>query len=193
MHLSNIVRKLFESYPADEASKPNVRVIRMQMRSASTFRQARMAAKAFQGKPLVNQDAGMVAIIACKSLRKMLSETAVTKSENPAVHSWAVANADHLFTHAIYGWNKPDRAGDPNIVAIHRFFASMEVDECMWMMKLTVKEIAPFAQHNALYTLEVVAVNDRAAAVEYIQAAAREDGIDLGEERAPSGGSEQSR
>jgi len=88
---------------------------------------------------------------------------------------------------------RSDRAGDPNIVAIHRFFTLIEVGECVRLVKLTVKEVGPFAQRNALYTLEVVAVNDRAAAVEYIQAATREDGIDLGEERAPSGGSEQSR
>jgi len=194
MCISNIIHELFDACPNDESYSPSARATRRQMRLATTFQEARIAAKAFQGKPLINQRAGMVVIMARKSLDKMFSRSAVAKSESPTRHAAAVANADYLFTHAVYGWSKSDRAGDPNIVAIHRFFALMgEVGECVRLAKLTVKEIAPFSQHNALYTLEVVAVNDRAAAVEYIQAAAREDGIDLGEERAPSGGSEQSR
>jgi len=184
--LSSIVRKLFEVLPADEASKPNVGVVRMQMRLASTFRQARIAAKAFQGKPLINQHTGMVAIMACKSLDKMLSKTAVTKSENPAVHAWAVANADYLFAHATYGWSKPDRGGNADIKAIHRFFIRVRVNGGIKIVKLTVKEMAREARNNPLYTLEIVAFESGHAVMAWLEAAAREDGVDL--KKSPAGG-----
>jgi len=186
MRLSNSARKLFEARPADETSKPSVRVIRMQMRSASTFQQARMAAKAFQGKPLVNQHTGMVAIIACKSLDKMLSKTAVTKSENPTAHAWAVANAGLLFACATHGWSKPDRGGNADIKGIHRFFIRVRVDGRIKIVKLTIKEMTRETRNNPLYTLEIVAFESGHAVMAWLEAAARKDGVDL--KKSPAGG-----
>jgi len=176
----------FEAYPDDEPNKPDAGMTWVQMRPATTFQQARVAAKAFQGKPLINQHTGLDAIMARKSLDKMLSKTAVTKSENPAVHAWAVANADHLFTHATYGWSKPDRGGNADIKAIHRFFIRVRVDGSIKIVKLTVKEMAREARNNPLYTLEIIAFESDHAVMAWLEAAAREDGVDL--KKSPAGG-----
>jgi len=148
------------------------------MRVASTFQQARDAAKAFQGKRLINHHTGMNAVMSRKSLDKMLSSVAVNKSESPAVHAAAVANADHLFERAIWGWSKPDRDGDVNILAIHRLFAAMEIDGRIKMVKLTVKEIARRDQPDQLYTVEVVEFNEKSPAATWADSTVRSDGID---------------
>jgi len=148
------------------------------MRIASTFEQAREAAKAFQGKPLTNRQTGMEAVMSRKSLDKMLSSVAVNKSENPVVHAIAVANADVLFECARWGWSKPDRDADPNIFAIHRLFAPMELDGRMKMVKLTVREIARRDQPDQLYTVEVMDFNEKSPAATWADSTVRSDGID---------------
>jgi len=123
----------------------------------------------------------------------MLSESAVAKSENPAIHSAAVANADSLFERAVYGWNKPDRDDSPNITAIHRLFTPMEIDGRMKMVKLTVKETPQSAHGDQLYTVETVGFEDGNKGRAWIEASAREDGVDLRAKKIPSGGSESTK
>jgi len=155
------------------------------LRPARTFKEARQAAKAFQGKPLTNQQTGMVAVVSRTNLDKMLSGKAVSKSESPALQSTAVANIDSLFKQAVWGWSKPDRAIDSNIKAIHRFFAPMDVDGRIKMVKLTIKEIAPTQQTNTVYTVE--AVDFANGGKQWLETAALEDGISL-EKKTPQRG-----
>jgi len=157
------------------------------MRTAINFRQARIAAKAFQGKPLTNRQTGMTAIVSRNNLDKMLSISAVSKSETPAIHAAAVANVDALFERAIPGWSKPDRSRDPNLAAIHRFFAPMQVDGRMKMVKLTVKETVEKDGDNPLYTVEAVGFDGDDKSRAWIEASAREDGVDLGKENPQRG------
>jgi hypothetical protein len=131
------------------------------LRQASTFSEAREAAKDFQGKPLENKATGITAVVSRNQLDKMLNDKAVKKSETPAVHAMAVANADRLFERAILGWSKPDRDGDANIRAIHRFFAPMNVDGRAKLVKLTVKESVRQERDNPLYAVEAVELNDQ--------------------------------
>jgi len=130
-------------------------------RHATSFHQAREAVKAFQGKPLINAQTGMLAVVSRNNLDKMLSSTSVNKSESPTIHTMAVANLDRLFTEAVFGWSKPDRNNNSGLMAIHRFFAPMEIDGRMKMVKITVKETARKAQSNGLYTVEVVDFNKK--------------------------------
>ena len=149
------------------------------MRRATTFAEARLAAKAFQGQPLTNAQTGLQAVVSRKNLDKMLSGKAVSKSESPSIQARAVANADRLFAAATYGWSKADRSGDPNIVAIHRFFAPMDVDGRSKLVKLTVKEMALEGLSNPLYTLEAVDLSESSSGQRWLEAAAREDGLAL--------------
>lgn len=149
------------------------------LRAATNFLQARQAAREFQGKELTNSATGMTAVVSRNSLDKMLSGKAVSKSETPATHAMAVANADKLFEHAVLGWSKPDRASDPSIVAIHRFFAPMDVGGRTKLVKLTVKETAQASDANPLYTVEAVEFNENMPGREWLEAAAQEDGVSL--------------
>ncbi|MEJ5125854.1 LPD38 domain-containing protein [Comamonas sp. MYb21] len=154
------------------------------LRTATNFLQARQAVKEFQGSELTNASTGMTAVLARNSLDKMLSGKAVAKSETPATHAMAVANADSLFERAILGWSKEDRAGDPNIRAIHRFFAPLDVDGRTKLVKLTVKESVSADRQNPLYTIEAVELNEKMPGDAWLEAAAREDGVSL-DEKSP--------
>lgn len=148
-------------------------------RSASNFSEARTAAKAFQGSPLLNTETGMQAVVSRNSLDKMLSAKAVGKSATPAAHSLAVANLDTLFERAVLGWTKPDREGDSNIRAVHRFFVPMTRNGRELLVKLTVKETAIERDPNPLYTVEAVDFNEKSPAAQWVAASADTDGIDL--------------
>jgi len=95
-------------------------------RQATNFNEARLQARSFLGAPLKNAVSGMVATVSRNNLDKMLSLSAVKKSTSPTDQALAVANLDHLFANAEYGWSKPDRDSDVNITAIHRFFSAMD-------------------------------------------------------------------
>lgn len=149
-------------------------------RSANTFAEAREQAKAFQGKPLTNGATGITATVSRNNLDKMLSSKAVGKSESPATHALAVANLDALFERAVLGWSKPDAANDPNIRAIHRFFAPVRVGDTAMIAKMTVKETVDKAHANGLYSVENVefeAIKNPAA--QWVDAAVNTDSIDL--------------
>lgn len=148
-------------------------------REASTFTEARAAAKAFQGTPLLNTETGMQAVVSRNSLDKMLSAKAVGKSASPAAHSLAVANLDALFERAVLGWSKPDREGDSNINAVHRFFVPMTRNGRELLVKLTVKETAIERDPNPLYTVEAVDFNEKSPAAQWVAASADADGINL--------------
>lgn len=148
-------------------------------RQASTFAEARAAAKAFQGTPLLNTETGMQAVVSRNSLDKMLSAKAVGKSASPAAHSLAVANLDALFERAVLGWSKPDREGNSNISAVHRFFVPMTRNGRELLVKLTVKETAIERDPNPLYTVEAVEFNEKSPAAQWVAASADADGINL--------------
>ena len=129
-------------------------------RQASTFGEAKEKAAAFAGedKPaLKNRATGMEAKVSRSNVAKMLSGKAVDKSVSPAVQALAVANVDKLFELARLGETRPDRAGDPHIVAIHRFFAPLVTQEGqVYQVKLTVKELA--GEANKVYTVEALEI-----------------------------------
>lgn len=148
-------------------------------RSAHNFSEARLAVKDFQGSVLVNEETQMEAVVSRNTLDKMLSRKAVTKSESPAGHSMAVANADHLFEKAVLGWSKADSKGEASIKAIHRYFAPFVVDGKASIVKLTVKETARSGQNNPLYSLESVELNEKTSAAWWVETVAKADGINL--------------
>ncbi|MCP2041934.1 hypothetical protein L1281_002552 [Neisseria sp. HSC-16F19] len=145
-------------------------------REARTFSEARKQAEAFKGKPLTNNATGIVAKVSRNNLDKMFNSSAVAKSQSPAVHSAAVANLDRLFERAVLGWSKPDRDNDPNIVAIHRFFAPIVYDGKPMLAKMTVKELRQ--SDNGVYSVEAVEFNEGGNSAEWVAEAARLDGVE---------------
>ena len=147
-------------------------------RSAKTFAEAREAAKAYQGQPMINVATGVVATVSRNSLDKMLSRKAVTKSESPEIHAFAVANLDQIYKRSILGWSKPDANGSHSIAAIHRFFAAVVKDGTAYMSKMTVKETARPDQPNPLYTVESVEFNEKSPAAWWVDSTVQSDEID---------------
>ena len=148
-------------------------------RDASTFSDARAQAKAFQGKPMTNRATGIAATVSRNGLDKMLSGKAIGKSESAETHSRVVANLDSLFERALLGWSKPDRSEDPNIKAIHRFFAPATIDGRALMVKMTVKEVASETKPNPLYTVEAVSFAETEnPAAQWVGEIANADGVD---------------
>ncbi|NMG64394.1 hypothetical protein GPA19_05465 [Azoarcus indigens] len=145
-------------------------------RQASTFEEARAAAKAFQGQPLTNRASGMAVTVSRNNLDKMLSQSAVGKSTSAFDQSLAVANLDHLFNNAVFGWTKPDRDSDPNIVGVHRFFAPMDTANGTRVVKLTVKESARQDQGSKIYTVESLEIESPASI--WVDSTVQADGLD---------------
>lgn len=149
------------------------------MRRATTFAEARLAARAFQGKPLTNGQTGLQAVVSRNSLDKMLSSKAVGKSSGAPAHSTAVASVDRLFEGAILGWSKEDRDSNSNLAAVHRFFAPMVLEGRQMLAKITVKETVDPNHSNPVYTVEAVDFNEKSPAAQWVDASARADGLDL--------------
>ncbi len=149
------------------------------MRRATTFAEARLAAKAFQGKQVTNGQTGLQAVVSRNSLDKMLSSKAVGKSSGAPAHSTAVASVDRLFEGAILGWSKEDRDSNSNLAAVHRFFAPMVFDGRQMLAKITVKETVDPNHSNPVYTVEAVDFNEKSPAAQWVDASARADGLDL--------------
>lgn len=98
----------------------------------------------------------MIATVSRNSLDKMLSGSAVGRSESPALHSYVVANLDALFERAIYGWGKPDKRGGESVRAIHSFFAGIRYGDESRLAKITVKEHVQKNQGNKTHSVEAV-------------------------------------
>jgi uncharacterized protein len=147
------------------------------LRPANNFKEAQEQAKLFQGKKLVSVD-GVEATVSRSNLDKMLSASAVHKSESAAEHALAVANLDTLFAQAVTGWVKSDRDGNPNIIGIRRMFAPMLVGDKARLVKLTVKEFAG-GHGNRAYSIEAIAVENEASPVPEMVDADRANGSRL--------------
>jgi hypothetical protein len=134
-------------------------------RPASMLAEARTAARTFQGEELTNASTGLVATLGRNALDKILSESAVKKSSSTADHALAVANLDQLFARAILGTSHRDRGGNPNIEAVHRFFAPLRTPTGSRLVKLTVKEYASEGQEPKVYSIEAIDVDTGPASI----------------------------
>lgn len=128
-------------------------------RQATTLQEARTAANAFVGEPITNRDDGLVASLSRNTLDKMLSDSAVKKSISPEIHAVSVANLDALFRNAVKGFFGKDTQGDPNIEAVHRYFAPLVVGRNIYVAKLTVKEFKRASEGSRLYSVESLTVD----------------------------------
>lgn len=137
---------------------------------SACFAEAREAAGRFQGKPILNHASGQAAVVTRNTLDKMLSRSAVHKSESLSDHLLTVANLDHLFGRALLGWSKEDRNQDPNITAVHRFFAPLLIGTKARLVKLTVKEFSIPDQGTKIYSVETLEVKEASPVPEMVDA-----------------------
>lgn len=128
--------------------------------SVETLDEAKSVVKSQVGTPFVNEMDGVTATVSNANLRKMTSASATKKSVSPAAHATAVANVGSLFTKSVRLWTKADRAGDPNILGIHRYVSLMVNEGAVYPVKLTVKEYAAREQGFKIYSVEAVEVEN---------------------------------
>lgn len=133
-------------------------------RRASSFDEARAIVSEFLGEPLVNKATGMVATVSKRSLEKLVSGKAHTKSTSLEDHLLAVANIDSLFENAVQGWVEPHKTDTVNIAGMHKMFAPLLVDDEMKLVKITVKEMN-FNQGNKIYSVETIEVENEIGTV----------------------------
>ncbi|MDR0249980.1 MAG: hypothetical protein LBI35_01500 [Burkholderiales bacterium] len=128
-------------------------------RSAKTIEEARNAALVFVGKAVANDSTGFVGVVSRNTLGKMVSDSAVRKSESLESHLLAVANADKLFQNALLDRSHPDVKGEHTIKAIHRFVAPMITPSGdVLAVKITAKETTGRNEPNPIYTIETIDV-----------------------------------
>jgi hypothetical protein len=125
-------------------------------RNATTLTEARSMAEGFVGLPIANKDDGLTATVSRNALGKMLSQSAVRKSDTESAHAFAVANLDRLFEEAIRTHSGPDEKGSIHIAAMHRYHTPFPYRGEIIMAKMTVKEFARQADGNRLYTVEAL-------------------------------------
>ena len=88
----------------------------------------------------------------------MLSSKAHNKSVELKLHLLAVANADKIFQNSVLGWKHQDKNNDPNILNVHRAIAPLKMDQEVFLVKLTLKELAN-NQGGRLHSLEAVSID----------------------------------
>ncbi|MDR1144902.1 MAG: hypothetical protein LBK71_02045 [Verrucomicrobiales bacterium] len=122
----------------------------------ATLAEAKQQARRLVGRPLTNVATGLVAAVSNNSVSKMTSGSAVKKSGSLTAHALAIANLDTLFKNAALVETRADRNNNPDIMAIHRFYAPLNVTGEIYAVKLTVKSLTAKEQGNRIYTVEAL-------------------------------------
>lgn len=76
--------------------------------------------KHFQGKPFTNRDTGWVITVGKRGRDKLTSG-------KDATHYNSVVELPKLIEQSVLAESHADRGGDPNIRAVHRFYAPIEL------------------------------------------------------------------
>jgi len=114
--------------------------------------------------PFVSRS-GLVARLARRSLRKMVSSTTVAVSFCPEAHYLAAANIDRLYSNAIEPWEFEMNPNKENagLKARRYLYAPMEYNGKIAVVKITVKEYTENTNvENKLYSIEAIDVDLRA-------------------------------
>ena len=137
-----------------------------------TAREAKAILDAQRGKVFVNQDDGREAKLGGTQVRKLLSNAATKKSVANGFtitqHNQAAAHIGDLYENATLVEERPDRGGDPNIVAIRRYASPITVlrngqttPATAW---LTIKESEQ--NGNRIYSLELLELESASVSAE---------------------------
>lgn len=131
-----------------------VPVTRGETAFGTDFEQARKWAMShLRQSPVTNGRTGLTVTIGRKAIEKATSGSAM-KGALAAHHLAALQQWPELLRQAVPGEVRPDRSGDPNIKALHRWYAPLTVGGVLYRVKLTVKEYA--RQQPGIYTHELV-------------------------------------
>lgn len=125
-------------------------------RTAINFNETKENAQSFTGKELTNFHSGIKATVSRNALDKMLSEKAYEKSVDLKTHLIAVSNADKLFENSVFGWKADHKNNDRNADSVHRAIAPINIDDKIYLAKLTIKEFTNEVDGNRVYSVEAI-------------------------------------
>jgi len=113
--------------------------------------------KSLANKDIENIETGIKAQINSEQRNKIISLTALNKSQKNGFtanqHNAAAARIDKLFKHATQLESNPDKSGDKNIVSIKRFAAPILIKNEIAAAYITVKE--SIEKGHRIYSLEL--------------------------------------
>lgn len=149
--------------PAPESlrTKPPVEVVRVDPAFSGTRRQRRSAALKYgrdniAGNVYRNRDATMDVSVSVHAIGKAISDSALRKSGSWD-HVEAVQALPQLIERAVLTESRADQSSDPNIRAVHRFYAPLLIGESLYRVKLTVMDrIHP--EGKGFYTHELTEI-----------------------------------
>jgi hypothetical protein len=107
---------------------------------------------------------GISAYLSKRDLGKIVSNTAVTSSFCPEAHYLAAANIDKLYSNAIEPWKfelNPNK-NNTGLKTRRYFYAPMEFNNKLTIVKITVKEYLDTDLRNKLYSIEAIDVDLKA-------------------------------
>ena len=108
------------------------------------------------GSPLTNNDTGWNLVIGKQDRRKMGDNADMTP-----VDSKAVAGLVDLVRYAVLAESHPDQAHqNPEVSAIHRLYAPVQIGNRLYRVKLTVKDYATAYGRRNLHALESVEIEN---------------------------------
>ena len=131
-------------------------------RSASSVAEAQKLIRPLVNVDITNEKIGMTAFLSNRSIKKLGSEKATSKSISPALHAKAIANIDILYKNADFDVTHSDYKNSTRVKQIHRLGTLMfdEKSGKLVPVAITVKE---FLDRNAniVYSIEALDINKK--------------------------------
>jgi hypothetical protein len=145
-------------------SKPNVAIVDVVADSFKTIQEAKdWARENLQGNSYVNADSGFEIRVGRKSLMKVFSGKAISKSENNQSHIDLVKSIPELIKESVLAESHEGQKAekDFNLNAIHRFYVPIRHNGELKRVKITIKDVRN--DGKKYYTHEVQKIELEAA------------------------------
>jgi hypothetical protein len=143
---------------ADFGNIDEVRKGAKPVRSAASRKYATEALKEIARKGLLTNKAGFKARLSGKGIGKFVSNQAINTSFSAEAHYLATVNIDYLFINSIELWKfelNPNKNND-GLKERRYFYAPLEYEGSIIIVKITVKEYIDNRLENKLYSIEAI-------------------------------------
>jgi hypothetical protein len=144
----------------DFGTPDEVRELAKPQRMAQKRREAAVILKKIAKKGILVSQSALKARLTGKTIGKIISSRAITRSCSVQAHYLAAANLDYLFKNAIEPWKfelNPEKNND-GLKERRYLYAPFMYEEALIIVKCTVKEYLDEKLENKLYSIEALDV-----------------------------------